>query len=203
MKTTTVAVPRFSTAPESVWFAPLCEKFDTVTRTWSEPLPKLPPGDPETQVQEFETRLVDALCEQATPESAKWTAEKTWDLVHDRPDDDVVKKHVTEWHERLASRSGEPTAMEFSTEARTLRRKTHQTIAKITSDFEKLHLNTSIAALMELFNQLMSGVAMSATVERNGVRERLSLDGAFISQDRERAKQASDDPQPAMLPPQS
>jgi hypothetical protein len=67
-----------------------------------EPLPKLPPGDPETQVQEFETRLVDALCEQATPESAKWTAEKTWDLVHDRPDDDPLKIRVNEWHERLA-----------------------------------------------------------------------------------------------------
>ena len=33
-------------------------------------------------------------------------------------------------------------------------RKTHQTIAKITSDFEQLHLNTSVAALMELFNQI-------------------------------------------------
>ena len=32
----------------------------------------------------------------------KGIAERTWDLVHDRPDDDVVKKHVTEWHERLA-----------------------------------------------------------------------------------------------------
>jgi hypothetical protein len=53
-------------------------------------------------VQEFETRLVDALCEQATAENAKWTAEKTWDLVHDRPDDDPLKIRVTEWHERLA-----------------------------------------------------------------------------------------------------
>jgi len=44
--------------------------------------------------------------------------------------------------------------LEFSADARTLRRKTHQTIAKITSDFEQLHLNTSVAALMELFNQL-------------------------------------------------
>jgi leucyl-tRNA synthetase len=43
---------------------------------------------------------------------------------------------------------------EFSPDARALRRKTHQTIAKITSDFEHLHLNTSVAALMELFNQL-------------------------------------------------
>ena len=75
-----------------------------------EPLPKLSPGDPEAQVEEFEIRLVDGLCGQATPETAKDIAEKTWDLVHDRPDDDVVKKHVTEWHERLAklSTSGLP-----------------------------------------------------------------------------------------------
>lgn len=67
-----------------------------------EPLPKLSPGDPETQVEEFEMRLVDALGDQATPETAKAVAERTWDLVHDRPDDDRVKKHVTELHERLA-----------------------------------------------------------------------------------------------------
>ena len=67
-----------------------------------EPLPKLQPGDPETQVQEFEIRLVDALCAQAEPESAKRIAEKTWDLVHDRPDDDPVKVRVTEWHGKLA-----------------------------------------------------------------------------------------------------
>jgi hypothetical protein len=70
-----------------------------------EPLPKLAPGDPERQVEEFEIKLVDALGEQATPETAKGIAERTWDLVHDRPDEDVVKKHVTEWHERLAKLS--------------------------------------------------------------------------------------------------
>jgi leucyl-tRNA synthetase len=61
---------------------------------------------------------------------------------------------VWKWQGRLSTRSGEPPATEFSPEARTLRRKTHQTIAKITSDFDQLHLNTSVAALMELFNQL-------------------------------------------------
>jgi leucyl-tRNA synthetase len=61
---------------------------------------------------------------------------------------------VFKWHERLAASRAEAPATEFSPEARTLRRKTHQTIAKITSDFEQLHLNTSVAALMELFNQL-------------------------------------------------
>jgi hypothetical protein len=70
-----------------------------------EPLPKLTPGDPEAQVEEFEMRLVEALGKQATPETAKAIAEKTWDLVHDRPDDDAVKKRVTEWHERLAKLS--------------------------------------------------------------------------------------------------
>ena len=38
--------------------------------------------------------------------------------------------------------------------ARALRRKTHQTIARVTSDFEKLDLNTNVAALMELLNAL-------------------------------------------------
>ena len=38
--------------------------------------------------------------------------------------------------------------------ARSLRRKTHQTIARVTSDFEKLDLNTNVAALMELLNGL-------------------------------------------------
>jgi leucyl-tRNA synthetase len=61
---------------------------------------------------------------------------------------------IWRWQERLSN----PTpakAMEFSPEARTLRRKTHQTIAKITRDFDGLHLNTSVAALMELFNQIV------------------------------------------------
>jgi leucyl-tRNA synthetase len=35
-----------------------------------------------------------------------------------------------------------------------LRRKTHQTIARVTNDFEKLDLNTNVAALMELSNAL-------------------------------------------------
>ena len=59
---------------------------------------------------------------------------------------------VWKWHERL---SNPPIhADDFSPEARTLRRKTHQTIAKLTSDVGQLHLNTSVAALMELFNQI-------------------------------------------------
>ena len=53
-----------------------------------EPLPKMPPGDPVEQLEAFELRLVDLLCSQATPTTARDVADKTWDLVHDRGDDD-------------------------------------------------------------------------------------------------------------------
>ena len=61
---------------------------------------------------------------------------------------------VWKWQRRLAEPNGEVNLDEIGPDARALRRKTHQTIAKITSDFDQLHLNTSVAALMELFNQL-------------------------------------------------
>ena len=60
---------------------------------------------------------------------------------------------IWRWHERLSTSPAQSTE-EFSTGARALRRKTHQTIARVTRDFEDLHLNTSVAALMELFNEL-------------------------------------------------
>jgi hypothetical protein len=67
-----------------------------------EPLPKLAPGDPVDQIQSFELKLVDRLWETATPETARDIADRTWDLVHDRPDSDPVKKRVVELHEALA-----------------------------------------------------------------------------------------------------
>lgn len=67
-----------------------------------EPLPKLPPGDPLEQIQGFELQVVELLFAEATPETARRVAEKTWDLVHDRPDDDPVKQRVVEGHEQLA-----------------------------------------------------------------------------------------------------
>ena len=67
-----------------------------------EPLPKMPPGDPVEQIQAFELRLVELLCAQATPETARTVADQTWDLVHDRPDDEPVKRRVSECHEELA-----------------------------------------------------------------------------------------------------
>lgn len=70
--------------------------------TTGEPLPKMPPGDPADQIEQFELRLVDRLWDLATPETAREIADRTWDLVHDRPDSDPVKQRVVECHEALA-----------------------------------------------------------------------------------------------------
>jgi leucyl-tRNA synthetase len=64
---------------------------------------------------------------------------------------------VYRWHGRLSDssqRDDAPASEELTIEARALRRKTHQTIARIAQDFEELHFNTSVAALMELSNTL-------------------------------------------------
>jgi hypothetical protein len=67
-----------------------------------EPLPRMEPGDPADQIQSFELRLVNRLWEIATAENAREIADRTWDLVHDRPDSDPVKRRVVECHEALA-----------------------------------------------------------------------------------------------------
>ena len=77
---------------------------------------------------------------------------------------------VWRWQERLSnSTTAVDDGFEFSHKARQLRRKTHQTIAKVTNDFEDLHLNTNVAALMELFNELMAFNADPATASEADV----------------------------------
>jgi leucyl-tRNA synthetase len=62
---------------------------------------------------------------------------------------------VARWQDSFASVSQTPAVeLESSDTVRSLRRKTHQTIARVTDDFEKLDLNTNVAALMELLNAL-------------------------------------------------
>jgi leucyl-tRNA synthetase len=69
---------------------------------------------------------------------------------------------VYRWRDQLSAAAGSQLAASgssrspevFSDAARGLRRKTHQTIARVTDDFEKLDLNTNVAALMELSNAL-------------------------------------------------
>jgi leucyl-tRNA synthetase len=64
-----------------------------------------------------------------------------------------VYNFVWRWHEALRNApTTEPN--EFSPEARKLRQKTHQTIKRIEDDFERIQLNTPVAALMELSNAL-------------------------------------------------
>jgi len=78
-----------------------------------EPLPKMPPGDPETQLSGFELQLVEVMFANATAPTARRVADKTWDLVHDRPDTDPVKVRVVAGHEalaRLAAEGGDPSA---------------------------------------------------------------------------------------------
>jgi hypothetical protein len=70
--------------------------------TGGQPLPRMTPGDPADQIQEFEMTLVNRLWDSATPENAREIADRTWDLVHDRPDSDSVKRRVVECHEALA-----------------------------------------------------------------------------------------------------
>ncbi|HKO99467.1 MAG TPA: leucine--tRNA ligase [Pyrinomonadaceae bacterium] len=83
---------------------------------------------------------------------------------------------VWRWRERLSTAPpvGEETIQ--SDKVRALRRKTHQTIARITEDFEGLHVNTSVAALMELFNELSDFSVDPATASEDdaaAVREAL------------------------------
>ena len=70
--------------------------------TTGEPLPRLASGDPADQLESFELQLVNRLWESATPENAREIADRTWDLVHDRSDEDPVKRRVVECHEALA-----------------------------------------------------------------------------------------------------
>jgi hypothetical protein len=86
--------------------AALRNRLVLATSMWreatDEPLPRMPPGDPEKQVEAFELKLIDLLCGEATPESARRVADQTWDLVHDREDSDPVKRRVIQCHEELA-----------------------------------------------------------------------------------------------------
>ncbi|MGE0104759.1 MAG: leucine--tRNA ligase [Blastocatellales bacterium] len=62
-----------------------------------------------------------------------------------------VWRIIYKWHDKFAGAA----EGEFSTEARALRRKTHQTIKRVTHDIgERMNFNTGVAALMELTNEI-------------------------------------------------
>lgn len=64
-----------------------------------------------------------------------------------------VWRFVWRWNSRFQI-SGSKFDGEFSADAKTLRRKTHQTIQRIEENFESLQFNTPVAALMELSNAI-------------------------------------------------
>jgi leucyl-tRNA synthetase len=64
-----------------------------------------------------------------------------------------VWRMVYKWHQKLSAFNDQPA--EFSPAARALRRKTHQTIRRVSNDIgERMHFNTAVAALMELTNEI-------------------------------------------------
>ena len=91
--------------------AALRNRLVMATAMWrehtEEPLPKMPPGEPAEQIGVFELTLVDMMFGKATALSARKVADQTWDLVHDRPDDDPVKVRVVAGHEHLARLAAE------------------------------------------------------------------------------------------------
>lgn len=91
--------------------AALRNRLVVATGMWREattdPLPRMPPGDPAQQISGFELKVVELLFEQATAVTAPDVADQTWSLVHDRPDDDPVKRRVVEGHEALARLTAE------------------------------------------------------------------------------------------------
>lgn len=94
--------------------AALRNRLVMATSMWrevtDEPLPRMPPGDPVAQMESFELQLVERLFTAATPETARDVAKMTWDLVHDRSDEEPVKQAVVAGHEWLAKLSAQGAA---------------------------------------------------------------------------------------------
>jgi len=65
-----------------------------------------------------------------------------------------VWRFVWKWKDQIQDSRFKIQNEEFSADARKLRRKTHQTIRRITENFESLQFNTPVAALMELSNAI-------------------------------------------------
>jgi leucyl-tRNA synthetase len=57
-----------------------------------------------------------------------------------------------------------PSIFELNDQERALRRKTHETIKRVTADLDKVHLNTPVSAMMELVNELYAFCSASRSV---------------------------------------
>jgi leucyl-tRNA synthetase len=82
-----------------------------------------------------------------------------------------VWRIVDQWTERVSAAApiGTVDASSWDAAEKKLRRKTHDTISRVTADVEqRIHLNTAISALMELVNEmyLFSDAALKAGTSR-------------------------------------
>jgi leucyl-tRNA synthetase len=57
-----------------------------------------------------------------------------------------------------------PSTFELNDQERALRRKTHETIKRVTADLDRVHLNTPVSAMMELVNELYAFCSASRSV---------------------------------------
>jgi leucyl-tRNA synthetase len=57
-----------------------------------------------------------------------------------------------------------PSTFELTDAERALRRKTHETIKRVTADLDKVHLNTPVSSMMELVNELYAFCSASRCV---------------------------------------
>src|SRR5262249_25083605 len=66
-----------------------------------------------------------------------------------------VWRIIYKWHSRIGTPDFGVAYYDFSPAARSLRRKTHQTIKRVTHDIgERMNFNTAVAAMMELTNEI-------------------------------------------------
>jgi leucyl-tRNA synthetase len=86
-----------------------------------------------------------------------------------------VFRLVTRWADALRDvQAGSPA--EVSAKEKALLRKAHQTVRRVTQDFDqRWHFNTSIAALMELVNEIQAAEPFDADVTPGGQKEILTL----------------------------
>ncbi|MFN7929126.1 MAG: leucine--tRNA ligase [Blastocatellia bacterium] len=129
-----------------------CQRPATIGRTEKMSKSKKNTIDPDEMINSFGADTVRLFMLFAAPpekdlewddsavEGASRYLNRVWRIVH-------------KWHEKVVAFKAQ--AAEFSSDARALRRKTHQTIQRISNDIgQRMNFNTGVAALMELTNAI-------------------------------------------------
>jgi leucyl-tRNA synthetase len=146
--------------PEEVAEGGICKKCGNpvqVGRTEKMSKSKKNVVEPDLLVQKYGADTVRLFCLFASPpeKDLEWSeqgVEGSYRFLN------RVWRLVSEWA-RISLSTGKPDKKEdLGKELRTLRRKTHLTIKKVTDDIEnRFHFNTAVSAVMELVNLLYQG----------------------------------------------